>query len=161
MKKFKDLKEKINNDNQFINNTDYLKTLLDDYKDISATSKDCYAKKSSNIYVDSCLYNLAAEINFKKLSAEKIISDIEEVINSSDSDIKFIRFNEAGDFINYDLFKKANNIDSEDIVDVLDVFFDLFDEEELDVEGCNDVCEYLFKHYDLFNCVDFRSFVRF
>ena len=156
MKKFKDLKEKINNDNQFINNTDYLKTLLDDYKDISATSKaldyvnnsvmpvkignekigndtiiintnhalncycskkgycnikkDCYAKKSSNTYVNSCLYNLAAEINFKKLSAEKIISDIEEVINSSDSDIKFIRFNEAGDFINYDLFKKANKI---------------------------------------------------
>lgn len=55
----------------------------------------------------------------------------------------------------------GDDIDSEDIVDVLDVFFDLFDEEELDVEGCNDVCEYLFKHYDLFNCVDFRSFVRF
>ena len=72
--------------------------------------KDCYAKKSSNTYVNSCLYNLAAEINFKKLSAEKIISDIEGVINSADSDIKFIRFNEAGDFINYDLFKKANKI---------------------------------------------------
>lgn len=55
----------------------------------------------------------------------------------------------------------GDNIDSEDIVDVLDVFFDLFNQEELDVEGCNYVCEYLFKHYDLFNCVDFRSFVRF
>ena len=55
----------------------------------------------------------------------------------------------------------GDDIDSEDIVDVSDVFFDLFDEEELDVEGCDDVCEYLFKHYDLFNCVDFRSFVRF
>lgn len=156
MNKFKDLKEKINNNNQFINTTDYLKNLLDEYKGISATSKaldyvnngvmpvkignekigddtiiinmnhalncycskkgycsmkkDCYAKKSSSMYVNSCLYNLAAEINFKKLSAEKIISDIEDVINSADNDIKFIRFNEAGDFINYDLFKKANKI---------------------------------------------------
>lgn len=156
MNKFKDLKEKINNNNQFINNTDYLKNLLDDYKNISVTSKaldyvnnglmpvkignekigddtiiintnhplncycskkgycnmkkDCYAKKSSNTYINSCLYNLAAEINFKKLSAKKIISDIEGVIKSADSDIKFIRFNETGDFINYDLFKKANKI---------------------------------------------------
>lgn len=156
MKKFKDLKEKINNNNKFINDTDKLISIVNEFKGLSATSKaldyvnnnvmpvkignekigddtiiintnhalncycskkgycnmkkDCYAKKSSNTYVNSCLYNLAAEINFKKLSAKKIISDIEEVINSADSDIKFIRFNEAGDFINYDLFKKANKI---------------------------------------------------
>lgn len=156
MKKFKDLKEKINNNNKFINDTDKLISIVNEFKGLSATSKaldyvnnnvmpvkignekigndtiiintnhalncycskkgycnmkkDCYAKKSSNTYVNSCLYNLAAEINFKKLSAKKIISDIEEVINSADSDIKFIRFNEAGAFINYDLFKKANKI---------------------------------------------------
>lgn len=156
MKKFKDLKEKINNNNKFINDTDKLVSIVNKFKGVSPTSKaldyvnnnvmpvkignekigndtliintnhalncycskkgycnmkkDCYAKKSSNTYVNSCLYNLAAEINFKNLSAEKIISDIEEVINSADSDIKFIRFNEAGDFINYDLFKKANKI---------------------------------------------------
>lgn len=156
MKKFKDLKEKINNNNKFINDTDKLISIVKEFKGVSPTSKaldyvnnnvmpvkignekigddtiiintnhalncycskkgycnmkkDCYAKKSSNTYVNSCLYNLAAEINFKKLSAEKIISDIEGVINSADSDIKFIRFNEAGDFINYDLFKKANKI---------------------------------------------------
>lgn len=156
MKNFKDLKEKINNNNQFINNTDYLKNLLNEYKCISATSKaldyvnngimpvkignekigddtiiintnhalncycskkgycnmkkDCYAKKSSNTYVNSCLYNLSAEINFKKLSLEKIIYDIRHVINSADNVIKFIRFNEAGDFINYKAFKKANAI---------------------------------------------------
>ena len=156
MKKFKDLKEKINNNNKFINDTDELISIVKEFKGVSPTSKaldyvnnnvmpvkignekigddtiiintnhalncycskkgycnmkkDCYAKKSSNTYVNSCLYNLAAEINFKKLSAEKIISDIEGVINSADSDIKFIRFNEAGDFINYDLFKKANKI---------------------------------------------------
>lgn len=156
MKKFKDLKEKINNNNKFINDTDKLISIVKEFKGVSSTSnaldyvnnnvmpvkignekigddtiiintnhalncycskkgycnmkKDCYAKKSSNTYVNSCLYNLAAEINFKNLSAEKIISDIEGVINSADSDIKFIRFNEAGDFINYDLFKKANKI---------------------------------------------------
>ena len=156
MKKFKDLKEEIINNNKFINDTDKLVSIVNKFKGVSPTSKaldyvnnnvmpvkignekigndtliintnhalncycskkgycnmkkDCYAKKSSNTYVNSCLYNLAAEINFKNLSAEKIISDIEEVINSADSDIKFIRFNEAGDFINYDLFKKANKI---------------------------------------------------
>lgn len=156
MKKFKDLKEEIINNNKFINDTDKLVSIVNKFKGVSPTSKaldyvnnnvmpvkignekigndtliintnhalncycskkgycnmkkDCYAKKSSNTYVNSCLYNLAAEINFKKLSAKKIISDIEEVINSADSDIKFIRFNEAGDFINYDLFKKANKI---------------------------------------------------
>ena len=156
MKKFKDLKEKINNNNKFINDTYKLISIVNEFKGVGPTSKaldyvnnnvmpvkignekigddtliintnhalncycskkgycnlkkDCYAKKSSNTYVNSCLYNLAAEINFKKLSAKKIISDIEEVINSADSDIKFIRFNEAGDFINYDLFKKANKI---------------------------------------------------
>lgn len=156
MKKFKDLKEKIINNNEFINDNDKLISIINEFKGVSPTSKasdyvnnnvmpvkignekigddtiiintnhalncfcskkgycnmkkDCYAKKSSNIYINSCLYNLAAEINFKNLSAEKIILDIEGVINSADSDIKFIRFNEAGDFINYDLFKKANKI---------------------------------------------------
>lgn len=156
MKKFKDLKEKIINNNEFINDNDKLISIINEFKGVSSTSKaldyvnnnvmpvkignekigddtiiintnhalncfcskkgycnikkDCYAKKSSNTYVNSCLYNLAAEINFKNLSAERIIFDIEEVINSADSDIKFIRFNEAGDFINYDLFKKANKI---------------------------------------------------
>lgn len=156
MKKFKDLKEKIINNNEFINNTDKLISIVNEFKGVSSTSKaldyirnnvmpvkignekigddtiiintnhplncycskkgycnlkkDCYAKKSSNTYVNSCLYNMAAEINFKNLSAEKIIFNIEEVINSADSDIKFIRFNEGGDFINYALFKKANKI---------------------------------------------------
>ena len=39
--------------------------------------------------------------------------------------------------------------------------FLVYDDEELNVNGYDDVCEYLFKHHDLFNCVDFRSFVRF
>lgn len=156
MKKFKELKKKIINNNEFINDTDKLISIVNEFKGVSATSKaldyvnnkvmpvkignekigddtiiintnhalncycskkgycnmkkDCYAKKSSGMYVNSCLYNLAAEINFKNLSVEKIIFNIEEVINSADSDIKFIRFNEAGDFINYDSFKKANKI---------------------------------------------------
>lgn len=156
MKKFKNLKEKIYNNNKFINDTDKLISIVKEFKGISSTSKaneyiennvmpvkignkkigddtiiintnhalncycskkgycnmkkDCYAKKNSNTYVNSCLYNLAAEINFKNLSVEKIITDIESVIKTADNDIKFIRFNEAGDFISYDMFKKANNI---------------------------------------------------
>lgn len=156
MKKFKDLKEKIVNNNKFINDTDKLTSIVNEFKGISATSKvdeyinnsimpakignekigddtiiintnhalncycskkgycsmkkECYAKKSSNTYINSCLYNLAAEINFKKLSVEKIINDIETIIKTADTDIKFIRFNEAGDFISYDMFKKADKI---------------------------------------------------
>lgn len=156
MKKFKDLKEKIGNNNKFINDTDKLTSIVNEFKGLSATSKaneyinnsimpvkignekigddtiiintnhalncycskkgycsmkkDCYAKKSSNIYINSCLYNLAAEVNFKKLSVEKIIADIEAIIKTADTDIKFIRFNEAGDFISYDMFKKADKI---------------------------------------------------
>lgn len=156
MKKFKDLKEKISNDNKFINDTDKLISIVKEFKGLSATSKaneyvnnrvmpvkignekigddtiiinanhalncycskkgycnmkkDCYAKKSSNQYINSCLYNLAAEINFKKLSVKKIIADIEAVIEAADTDIKFIRFNEAGDFSSYDMFKKADKI---------------------------------------------------
>lgn len=101
--------EKIGDDTIIIN-TNHALNCYCSKKGYCNMKKDCYAKKSSNTYVNSCLYNLAAEINFKKLSAEKIIFDIEGVINSADSDIKFIRFNEAGDFINYDLFKKANKI---------------------------------------------------
>ena len=156
MKKFKDLKEKIINNNKFINDTDKLISIVNEFKGVSPTSKaneyinnkvmpvkignekigddtiiintnhalncycskkgycnmkkDCYAKKSSNTFINSCLYNLAAEINFKNLSVEKIITDIELVIKTADTDIKFIRFNEAGDFISYDMFKKANKI---------------------------------------------------
>lgn len=156
MKKFENLKEKIVNNNKFINDTDKLTSIVNEFKGISATSKaneyinnsimpvkignekigddtiiintnhalncycskkgycsmkkDCYAKKSSNTYINSCLYNLAAEVNFKKLSVEKIIADIEAIIKTADTDIKFIRFNEAGDFISYDMFKKADKI---------------------------------------------------
>lgn len=156
MKKFKDLKEKIINNNEFINDNNKLITIVNEFEGLSSTSKaleyvndnvmpvkignekigddtviintnhalncycskkgycnikkDCYAKKSSSTYVNSCLYNLAAEINFKKLSVEKIITDIEAIIKTADTDIKFIRFNEAGDFISYDMFKKANKI---------------------------------------------------
>lgn len=153
---FNELKKKIDNNNQFINNTDYLKKLVYEYGAISPNSKavkyinngimpvkignekigddtiiincnhalncycskkgycnmrkKCYAKKSSNTYINSCLYNLAAEINFRTLSAEKIISDIEKIINKSNTEIKFIRFNESGDFTRYTDFIKANQI---------------------------------------------------
>ena len=39
MKKFKDLKEKISNDNKFIYDTDKLISIVNEFKGISATSK--------------------------------------------------------------------------------------------------------------------------
>lgn len=68
----------------------------------------CYAKKSSNNYKNSCLFGLASEINFSKLSIKNIIDNLENTIKSEN--IKFIRFNENGDFKSFDLFKKANTI---------------------------------------------------
>ena len=69
----------------------------------------CYAKKSSNNYKNSCLYGLASEINFNRLSIDKIIKSIEKTIKDS-KNIKFIRFNESGDFKSFKQFKKANEI---------------------------------------------------
>lgn len=39
MKKFKDLKEKIVNNNKFINDTDKLTSIVNEFKGLSATSK--------------------------------------------------------------------------------------------------------------------------
>ena len=74
--------------------------------------KDCYAKQSSNMYKNSFLYGLASEICFNRLSVSEIIKSI-ETENKKElkkNEIRFIRFNEAGDFKNYDLFLKANKI---------------------------------------------------
>lgn len=68
----------------------------------------CYAKKSSTNYKNSCLYGLASEISFNRLSIEQIIKAIEKIVK--ESNIKFIRFNEAGDFKSFNQFLKANEI---------------------------------------------------
>lgn len=69
----------------------------------------CYAKKSSSNYRNSCLYGLASEICFNKLSVGQIIKAIEKTIKEA-KNIKFIRFNEAGDFKSFKQFKKADKI---------------------------------------------------
>lgn len=69
----------------------------------------CYAKKSSTNYKNSCLYGLASEISFNRLSIEQIIEAIEKTIKEA-KNIKFIRFNEAGDFKSLEQFFKANKI---------------------------------------------------
>lgn len=70
----------------------------------------CYAKQSSNNYKNSCLYNLASEINFNRLSIKNIIDNLENTTIKSEKNIKFIRFNEAGDFKSFNQFLKANEI---------------------------------------------------
>jgi len=69
----------------------------------------CYAKKSSSNYKNSCLYGLASEINFNRLSIQQIIKAIEKTIKEA-KNIKFIRFNEAGDFKSFNQFLKANEV---------------------------------------------------
>ncbi len=82
-------------------------------------------------------------------TGESCVFDFEQFNMIAEWDIEMLLKSVLGD-----------DIDSEEVFDVLDVFFDLFDDEELEVDDCEDVCEYLFKHHDLFNCVDFKSFVR-
>ena len=69
----------------------------------------CYAKKSSTNYKNSCLYGLASEINFNRLSVNQIIKAIEKTIKEA-KNIKFIRFNEIGDFKSFNQFLKANEV---------------------------------------------------
>ena len=72
----------------------------------------CYAKKAPNTYPNSFLYGFASEINFNKLSVNQIIKSIEKLHKQElkQNNIKFLRFNEAGDFKSFDLFLKANEV---------------------------------------------------
>ena len=74
--------------------------------------KDCYAKKAPNTYKNSFLYGFASEIQFNKLSIGEIIQSLEKqfIKPLKSGEIKFIRFNEAGDFKSFDIFKKANKV---------------------------------------------------
>ena len=67
----------------------------------------CYAKRDLSTYINSCLYNIASEINFKELGTDKIIKDIEEQITE---DIKFMRISEAGDIQDIDTLHKVIKI---------------------------------------------------
>lgn len=72
----------------------------------------CYAKKAPSTYPNSFLYGFASEINFNRLSVEAIIKSIETLHKQElkANNIKFLRFNEAGDFKSLDLFLKANEV---------------------------------------------------
>ena len=161
---FDNLKEAIDNGNQFIDNVDDLEVILRKYIGVSDNSKAlsyvedeimphkvgnlkigmdtiiinvnhalncfssksgycencncCYAKKSSSNYKNSCLYGLASEINFNRLSVNQIIKAIEKTVKEA-KNIKFIRFNEAGDFKSLEQFLKANQVAKH--------FFDTYD----------------------------------
>lgn len=72
--------------------------------------KICYAKRDLSTYINSCLYNLAAEINFNELDTKKIINDIDEQIKESKDEILFIRISESGDIKNKEDLKKVMEI---------------------------------------------------
>lgn len=72
----------------------------------------CYAKEYQSTYKNSCLFGLASEINFNNLGITEIIKGIENKFKKEfkKNKIKFLRFNESGDFTSFESFKKANQI---------------------------------------------------
>lgn len=127
-------------------------SLMADVLDYSLENEDCDFDfvELDNELRDKFLNNHeAACFIFCDGAGESCIFDFEQFNLIAEWDIGMLLKSVLGD-----------DIDSEEVFEVLNVFFDLFDDEELEVDDCEDVCEYLFKHHDLFNCVNFKSFVR-
>lgn len=102
---------KIGNDTLIIN-VNHAFNCFSDKSGYCEHCNDCYAKKAPNTYPNSFLYGLASEINFNRLSATEIINSIKKAHKDSfkKNELKFIRFNEAGDFKSFELFLKANEV---------------------------------------------------
>ena len=102
---------KIGNDTLIIN-VNHALNCYSDKMGYCEHCKDCYAKKAPCTYKNSFLYGFASEIQFNKLSIDEIISSLKNQFKKelANNEIKFIRFNEAGDFKSFDIFKKANTI---------------------------------------------------
>lgn len=127
-------------------------SLMADVLDYSLENEDCDFDfvELDNELRDKFMNNQeAACFIFCDGAGESCVFDFEQFNLIAEWDIEMLLKSVLGD-----------DIDSEEVFEVLDVFFDLFDDEELEVDDCDDVCEYLFKHHDLFNCVNFKSFVR-
>jgi hypothetical protein len=102
---------KIGNDTLIIN-VNHAFNCFSDKSGYCEHCNDCYAKKAPNTYPNSFLYGFASEINFNKLSIDEIINSIKKAHKEDlkANKIKFLRFNEAGDFKSLDLFLKANEV---------------------------------------------------
>lgn len=102
---------KIGNDTLIIN-VNHAFNCFSDKSGYCENCNCCYAKKAPNTYPNSFLYAFASEIGFNKLSIEAIIKSIEKAHKDDlrQNNIKFLRFNEAGDFKSFDLFLKANEV---------------------------------------------------
>lgn len=72
MKKFKDLKQKINNDNKFINDTSKLISIVTEFKGLSATSK-------ANEYVNNKV--MPVKIGNEKIGDDTIIINTNHALN--------------------------------------------------------------------------------
>ena len=71
-------------------------------------SNNCYGRAIQGFRVNSMLFGLSAEVIWNRLSYKEILTQIEPIIINND--LKYIRFNEFGDFKNLEDFKKANKI---------------------------------------------------
>lgn len=71
----------------------------------------CYAQAVGNLRLKSDLTGIESAIMFDRLTVDEIIEQVEEtIINAKDDDIKFIRFNELGEFDCVETFLKANEV---------------------------------------------------
>ena len=102
---------KIGNDTLIIN-VNHAFNCFSDKSGYCENCNQCYAKKAPNTYPNSFLYGFASEIGFNKLSVTEIINSIEKRHKEAfkAKSIKFLRFNEAGDFKSFNLFLKANEV---------------------------------------------------
>lgn len=70
----------------------------------------CYAKKSEQRFCASYLHKLNQQRQFIICSIDELITLFSKVIDASKTNIKYIRWNEAGELRNYNDFEKINAI---------------------------------------------------
>ncbi len=70
----------------------------------------CYAQNIGTRFVKSDLTGIASAIMFDRLTVDELIEQIEETILEADEEIKFIRWDELGEFDCVETFLKANEV---------------------------------------------------
>lgn len=70
----------------------------------------CYAQGVADLRSLSDLTGLASAIMFDELTVDEIIEQVEKTILEADEEIRFIRWNELGEFDSIETFMKANEV---------------------------------------------------
>ena len=70
----------------------------------------CYAMKPERMYPQTLPFRTEQAKIWKSKSAKQFTDDIKKIINSKVIKIKYVRFNESGDFYSQDCVKKLSSI---------------------------------------------------